>query len=297
MDSRSSTVIGLVAIWVGGWFLQGIVATVPPDVPGISLLKSLISPWGQIALSLLWWGINGVNVVKQWNRRPTLLLGGTYWKTKGPGLCFIPPIAITSLRDVPVQDVVDKFTAPRVQTRNNVSIDIDGVITWCVDEKHVRDAVVNVQNVSVAVLERVIAIMSDTVGTKDLDELLHSRKAFADSVLGVVKERLGSWGVNIKSLELKGLKINDPGIEAAIALNAKAEQEGKAELTKAGYQQKVAVALNEAAAKYDDGGRWLKQMEMLGEMSRNPSNTMFIPTSVLDALIRSFAGTKDKGNA
>ena len=90
---------------------------------------------------------------------------------------------------------------------------------------------------------------------------------------------------------------NDPGIEAAIALNAKAEQEGKAELTKAGYQQKVAVALNEAAAKYDDGGRWLKQMEMLGEMSRNPSNTMFIPTSVLDALIRSFAGTKDKGNA
>ena len=297
MDSRAITVIGLVAIWVGGWFLQGIVATVPPGVPGISLLKTLISPWGQIALSFLWWGINGVNVVKQWNRRPTLLLGGTYWKTKGPGLCFIPPIAITSLRDVPVQDVVDKFTAPRVQTRNNVSIDIDGVITWCVDAEHVRDAVVNVQNVSVAVLERVIAIMSDTVGTKDLDELLHSRKVFADSVLGVVKERLGSWGVNIKSLELKGLKINDPGIEAAIALNAKAEQEGKAELTKAGYQQKVALALNEAAAKYDDGGRWLKQMEMLGEMSRNPSNTMFVPTAVLDALIRSFAGTKDKGSS
>ena len=296
MDSRAITVIGLVAIWVGGWFLQGIVATVPPGVPGISLLKTLISPWGQIALSFLWWGINGVNVVKQWNRRPTLLLGGTYWKTKGPGLCFIPPIAITSLRDVPVQDVVDKFTAPRVQTRNNVSIDIDGVITWCVDAEHVRDAVVNVQNVNVAVLERVIAIMSDTVGTKDLDELLHSRKVFADSVLGVVKERLGSWGVNIKSLELKGLKINDPGIEAAIALNAKAEQEGKAELTKAGYQQKVALALNEAAAKYDDGGRWLKQMELLGEMSRNPSNTMFVPTSVLDALIRSFAGTKDKGS-
>ena len=177
------------------------------------------------------------------------------------------------------------------------SIDIDGVITWCVDAEHVRDAVVNVQNVSVAVLERVIAIMSDTVGTKDLDELLHSRKVFADSVLGVVKERLGSWGVNIKSLELKGLKINDPGIEAAIALNAKAEQEGKAELTKAGYQQKVALALNEAAAKYDDGGRWLKQMEMLGEMSRNPSNTMFVPTAVLDALIRSFAGTKDKENS
>lgn len=228
--------------------------------------------------------------MKQWNRRPVLFLGGTYWKTKGPGLCFIPPIAFTSLADIPVQDVVDKFTAPRVQTRNNVSIDIDGVITWCIDEHRVRDAVVNVQNVSAAVHERVIAIMSDTVGTKDLDELLHSRKAFADSVLGVVKERLNDWGVNIKSLELKGLKINDPGIEAAIALNAKAEQEGKAELTKAGYQQKVALALNEAAAKYDDGGRWLKQLEMLGEIGRNPANTMLVPTSVLDALIRPFAG-------
>lgn len=292
MDRRFLTVVGLALLWGVGFFLRG--TAFAPGAPAIALLAPLTSTWSLIALSVLWWALNGINVVKQWNRRPTLLLGGTYWKTKGPGLCFIEPITITSLHDIPVQDVVDKFTAPTVQTRNNVSLDIDGVITWCVDEQHVRDAVVNVQNVGVAVHERVIAIMSDTVGTKDLDELLHSRKAFADIVLGVVKERLGGWGVNIKSLELKGLKINDPGIEAAIALNAKAEQEGKAELTKAGYQQKVALALNDAAAKYDTGGRWLKQLEMLGEMGRNPSNTMFVPTSVLDSLIRAFAGSKDK---
>jgi regulator of protease activity HflC (stomatin/prohibitin superfamily) len=280
MNRRFMTIVGVVIIWVATWSL-GTTGLPAPSGRGTPLQLPIILP---VALSLLWWVLNGINVVRQWERRPTLFLGGTYWRTKGPGLCFIEPITVTSLYDVPVQDVVDKFTAPKVQTRNNVSLDIDGVITWCVDERYVKDAVVNVQNVREAVLERTIAIMSDTVGTKDLDDLLHSRKSFADVVLDVVKERLGTWGVNIKSLELKGLKINDPGIEAAIAMNAKADQEGKAELTKAGYQKMVATALNEAAREYDAGGRWLKKIEMLGEISRNPSNTIVLPSEVLDAL-------------
>lgn len=280
MDRRTMTVAGIVGIWVLTFVLKSSWLDLVGPRSGFDI--PLYVP---LLLSVIWWAINSINVVRQWNRRPVLLFGGNYSGTKGPGVCFIEPLSMTTLPDVPVQDVVEDFVAPKVQTRNNVSLDIDGVITWCVDESRVQDAVVNVRDVRGSVMKRVVAIMSDTVGTKDLDELLHSRQVFADVVLKVLSERLRTWGVVIKSFELKGLKINDPGIEAAIALGAKAEQEGKAELIKAGYQQKVAKALNDASAEYTDSGRWLKQLEMLGEMGRNPSNTMFVPTSVLDALV------------
>ena len=111
MDRRKTTVAGLVLIWVGGLSLRG-AAFGQLTAPALPWLSPFISIWALVGLSVLWWALNGVNVVKQWNRRPTLFLGGTYWKTKGPGVCFLEPITITSLRDVPVQDVVDKYAHP-----------------------------------------------------------------------------------------------------------------------------------------------------------------------------------------
>jgi regulator of protease activity HflC (stomatin/prohibitin superfamily) len=241
---------------------------------------------------LVWYLICWINFINEWERRPYLRFG-RYAGTAGPGPVLIEPIFNKILADVPVQDVVEEVPVEHVQTKDNVGVSLVGLLTYRINQEKVKDAVVEVEDITDAIQQRGLSALTDVVGTVDLDHLLENRGNFCEEIKKVLSTRIGEWGVTVKAFELKSFKITDSEVENAIAMKAKAKKEGEAELTRAHMQKQIAEALNEAAETYDDEGRWLKGMETLVELCRSAqNNTVLIPTDLTGSLANAFSKIK-----
>lgn len=237
-------------------------------------------------LMLAWYLLSWVNIINEWERRPVMFFG-KYHKTAGPGLALVEPLLFSTLEDVPVQDVVIEVTAEDVQTKDNVSVGLVGVLTYRIGTENVKKAVVEVGSVADAILQRALSTLVDAGGRNDLDGLLEHRKEYCKQIEKLLAERVERWGVEVVAFELKGLAINDEHVEQAIAMKARAEKEGAAELARAHYQKRVAEALNEAAGAFTPAGWRLKTLEVLVEMTRSAANnTVLIPTELGELLGR-----------
>jgi regulator of protease activity HflC (stomatin/prohibitin superfamily) len=246
-----------------------------------------IIPLSIYAMALVaWYLLSWINVVNEWNRRPVMFFG-RYVRTLGPGISLVEPLTHTILHDVSVQDVVTVVVVNAMQTKDNVGISLTGVLTHRINMGRVKESIVEVEDVDESTHQRALSTLTDVGATTELDKFLEHRDQFCIKIQTMLGERVRSWGVDIKAFELKAFKINDEAVEQAIAMKARAEKEGAAELVRAEYQDKIATALNTAAKEYTDDGRWLKGIETLLELCRSANNnTVIIPSSLTDAMAK-----------
>lgn len=243
---------------------------------------------GYILFLILWYIGLGINIIKEWERRPVLFLGK--WKNSyGPGFVFIDPLFHNILPDIPVQDVVMDIEADKVQTKDNVRVSLVGVITYRINPDNVKDAVVEVGDIYSAIKSRALSTLTDEGAQNDLDHVLENRVAFSKKILETLTERTKNWGVKIKAFEIRDFKIGDTAIEQAIAMKAKAQKEGEAELKRAEMQLKVGQALNDAAKTLSAEGWKFKALETLIEMTRSAqNNSILIPVDLNSTLSAAF---------
>lgn len=287
-------VIGVMILWtLAVVLLNHYVGGTVRDRYG-DLHRVAVKPWGVISLPVFiigivgWYFLNWINIIAEWNRRPVLIFG-RYKGTYGPGLVLLEPLLHTFLHDVPVQDVVVTIKLEQAQTNDNVGIAVEGLLTYRIAPDRVRDAVVEVEDVEGSTQERATSTLADEIGKSDLAQLLQHRDTFSQTILTTVGTRVAGWGVTAKAFELKRFKIADTAVEQAIAMKARAQKEGEAELTRAQMQAQIAAALNTAAATYDEKGRWLKGLETILELCRSANNnTVLIPTELAQNLARFF---------
>jgi len=247
------------------------------SVPRVGLLGYLL---GLAILYLL----AGINVVREWERRPIMLLG-RYVRTIGPGLEWVDPIFHRGLDDVSVRDVVNELRIGGVQTHDNVPISFNLIMTTRVGEDRVKDFVVQVASGYEATRQRALASVTEIVGNHELDAILHDRGKFYAEVRDSLQTKVAGWGVIVKAVELKDLQITDEQIQQAIAMKARAGKEADAELVRAAMQLHIAGKLVEAAAALTPDAWRLKELEVLVELTRSAqNNTILIPTTLLKGL-------------
>lgn len=230
----------------------------------------------------------GINFVNEWERLAVLRFG-RYVETAGPGLTFVDPLFHTIYETVSLQDTVIDVPVKDLQTKDNVGIAIDGLLTYCVVESGVKSSMVNVDGYEDSLLLRALASLTDEAGKTDLSHIMQERDAFCDNVKVSLSAKARDWGIEVKAFELKSLKISDTNIERAIAMKAEAQKEGEAQIVRANMQKQVAEALNKAAATYNEQGKWLKGLETILEMTRSAeNNTVLLPTDLIGSLANIF---------
>jgi regulator of protease activity HflC (stomatin/prohibitin superfamily) len=226
----------------------------------------------------------GINVVREWDRRPILLFG-RYVRTIGPGLAWVDPIFHRPLDDIAVRDVVNELRIGGVQTHDNVPISFNLVMTSRVGEERIMDFVVQVANGYEATRQRALASVTEIVGNHELDAILHDRAKFYTEVRDSLQTKVASWGVIVKAVELKDIQITDEQIQQAIAMKARAGKEADAELVRAAMQLHIAGKLVEAAAALTPDAWRLKELEVLVELTRSAqNNTILVPTTLLKGM-------------
>lgn len=158
---------------------------------------------------------------------------GKYTDTVGPGIFFMIP-GIQSVRKVDIREQVVTVPEQQIITKDNVGMAVDGVIYVQIIDPY--QAIYDINNVFMAVVNLAQTNLRSVLGTMSLDETLSNREVINGKLLESLDRETGKWGIKVLRVEIKRLDPPDD-IQSAMSKQMKAEREKRAQILEAeGYK-------------------------------------------------------------
>ncbi len=243
-------------------------------------LGGLVFFFGFIVVVLM---IMGIRIVNQYERGIVLTLG-RYTSTRNPGLNIIIPV-IQTIRKVDVRSTPVDVPKQEVITKDNVTIGVDAVVYFRVIDP--AKATLETSNYAYATAQFAQAALRDVVGNVELDDLLSQRDSISKQIKDIVDAETDKWGIDVENVKVQNIELPQD-MKRAMAKQAEAERERRANIINADGEKLAAQTLAEAAALLagTPGAIQLRTLNTLERISTEPSQkTMFImPVEMIDAL-------------
>ena len=241
-----------------------------------------------LAAFVLFLVLRCVRMTSEWNRAVVLRLG-RFAGVRGPGLFWVVPLleSVAFIIDMRVETTT--ITAEQALTKDTVAVGVDAIVFWQVADP--RAAAINIADYRQAIERVAQTSLREMIGSTDLGRLLSDRKAADEQLRLTIGEKTGSWGVAIRSVEIKDVSIPS-GLQDAMSRQAQAEREKQARVTLASAEQEIARQVLLAAEIYGQNpvALQLRQMNLLYEMNKERGSTVLIPTDMAAALGRVLGG-------
>jgi regulator of protease activity HflC (stomatin/prohibitin superfamily) len=245
----------------------------------------------------LFWLMNSVYVIKEWERGVVLRLGRMLPEPKPAGLQLvlypIDKLTRISLRvetlDVPAQDVI---------TRDNVSVKVNAVCYFRVVDANL--ALSQVQNYLYATSQLAQTNLRSVVGQFELDEILSEREKVNEKLQVILDQDTEPWGIKVTKVEVKQVDIPE-SMQRAIARQAEAERERRAKVIAAEGEFQASARLSEAAAilEKEPASIQLRYLQTLVEIGVEKNTTVVfpLPIDIISQWLKSAGGNgKLNGN-
>ena len=145
-----------------------------------------------------------VRLVTEWNRAVVLRLG-RFRAIKGPGLFIVIPLVDQVAIVVDMRVETTTITAEQALTKDTVAVGVDAIVFWQVEDA--RAAAINIANYRQAIERVAQTSLREMIGSTDLSRLLSDRKSADEQLRITIGEKTGSWGVAIRSVEIKDVMI------------------------------------------------------------------------------------------
>src|SRR5205823_4157872 len=110
-------------------------------------------------------------------------------------------IAARTTTRIDLREQVLNFPSQPVITKDNVTIDIDAVLYYCIADP--QKATYAVQNLPYALETLTRTTLRNIVGEMELDQTLASRDQINNRMREVIEEAAVSWGVDVTRVELQ----------------------------------------------------------------------------------------------
>jgi regulator of protease activity HflC (stomatin/prohibitin superfamily) len=198
-------------------------------------------------LLTLWKGVRIVPQGEEW----VVERLGKYLKTLMPGLHILVPYIDNVSYKVTTKDLIMDIPQQEVITRDNAVL-ITNAIAF-VKVTDTQSAVYGVTNFQMAVMNLVQTSLRAIIGDMDLDQALSSRDHIKAKLKASIADDVADWGLTLKSVEIQDIKPS-PTMQKSMELQAAAERERKAAVTRAEGDKQAAILEAEArleAAKRD----------------------------------------------
>ena len=216
--------------------------------------------------------VTSVRVANQYERSVIFRLG-KFDRTAGPGLYFIWPF-IEWLTKLDLRTITADVEQQEGITRDNVPIKVDAVIWFRVVDP--ERAVMQVKDVSNAVVQVSLTTLRTVLGQHTLDEILKAQDTISEVMQKQIDSVTEPWGVKVERVQMKNVEI-PPSMQRAMAQEAEALREKRARLIKAEAELDAAEQLRQAAEviMQNPAGLELRRMQMITEVGAE-QNTMTI---------------------
>lgn len=224
-----------------------------------------------------------VKIVNQYERGVVLTLG-RFTGIREPGIRLIVPFIQTMTRvdirstpiDVPKQEII---------TKDNVTVGVDAVVYLRVINS--AKATLETTNYIYATSQFAQAALRDVTGNADLDELLSKREAISQQIKVIVDAETDKWGIDVENVKIQNIELPQD-MKRAMAKQAEAERERRANVINADGEKQAAQTLAEAAhiLATTPGAINLRTLNTIERISTEPSQKtmMLFPVELIDAL-------------
>jgi len=187
---------------------------------------------------------------------------GKYYETFMPGLNLMIPYIDRVSERVVTKDVLLDVQEQEVITRDNAVI-LTNAIAFVKVTDPVK-AVYGVVNFADAIRNLIMTTLRSIVGEMDLDQALSSRDKIKARLRESIADEVMDWGLTVKSVEIQDIKPS-PSMQKAMELQAAAERERKAAVTRAEGEKQAAIL--QAEARLESAKRDAEAQVMLAESS------------------------------
>ena len=218
-----------------------------------------------IAMIALIFAAMSIKIVREYERAVIFRLGRLLG-AKGPGIFFIIP-GIDNLVRVDLRVVAVDVPVQRIITRDNVTVEVDAVVYYRVQDP--IKAVINVENYHYAVLMLAQTTLRDIVGQVELDDLLTRREELNKKLQRILDELTDPWGIKVTAVTLKEVRLPESMLRA-MAKQAEAERWRRARVIEAEGEKQAAKIMAEAAEFYEKHpvALRLRELQTLIEIAR-----------------------------
>ncbi|NMF88541.1 SPFH domain-containing protein [Aromatoleum petrolei] len=187
---------------------------------------------------------------------------GKYHSTLKPGLNIIIPYLDNVAYKLVTKDIILDVQEQEVITRDNAVI-VTNAIAFIKVTDPVK-AVYGVTDFAEAIRNLIMTTLRSIVGEMELDEALSSRDKIKARLRESIADEAVDWGLTVKSVEIQDIKPSE-SMQRAMEMQAAAERERKAAVTKAEGEKQAAIL--EAEARLESAKRDANAQVMLAEAS------------------------------
>lgn len=194
----------------------------------------------------LWKGVRIVPQGEEW----VVERLGKYMKTLMPGMHILVPYIDNVSYKVTTKDLILDIPQQEVITRDNAVL-ITNAIAF-VKVTDTQSAVYGVTNFQMAVMNLVQTSLRAIIGDMDLDQALSSRDQIKARLKASIADDVADWGLTLKSVEIQDISPS-PTMQKSMEMQAAAERERKATVTRAEGDKQAAIL--EAEARLESAKR------------------------------------------
>ncbi|AWB81885.1 hypothetical protein C3B44_05550 [Corynebacterium yudongzhengii] len=150
---------------------------------------------------------------------------GRYTRTVSGGITVLVPFLDRVRERVDTRERVVSFPPQAVITQDNLTVAIDIVVTFQINDP--ARAIYGVDNYIVGVEQISVATLRDVVGGMTLEENLTSRDTINRRLRGELDSATAKWGLRISRVELKAIDP-PPTVQQSMEMQMKADREKRA---------------------------------------------------------------------
>lgn len=168
---------------------------------------------------------------------------GKYHGTLHPGLNIIIPYLDQVAYKLVTKDIILDVQEQEVITKDNAVI-LTNAIAFIKVTDPIK-AVYGVTDFSEAIRNMIMTTLRSIVGEMQLDEALSNRDKIKARLRESIADEAIDWGLTVKSVEIQDIKPS-PSMQKAMEMQASAERERKAMVTKAEGEKQAMILQAEA---------------------------------------------------
>lgn len=236
----------------------------------------------------IWYGIAAVvaivflattiRIVKEYQRAVVFRLGRLSG-VRGPGLVLLIPFWIERMERISLRTIVDDVKPQDVMTKDNVSVQVNAVLTFRVTDPD--KAVIEVEEFGFAISEMAQTTLRSVLGRAELDDLLSERDALNKDLQEIISKHCQDWGIEVIAMEIKHVDL-PPEMKRAMAKEAEAERERRAKIVHAAGELESSEALANAAKELsaDPTAIQLRFLQAMIEVSAEKNSTLVFPVPI-----------------
>jgi len=230
--------------------------------------------------------LKGVRVVPQGEEWVIERLG-KYNETFMPGLNIMIPFIDNVSQKVVTKDVLLDVQEQEVITKDNAVI-LTNAIAFVKVTDPVK-AVYGVVDFADAIRYLIMTTLRSIVGEMELDQALSSRDQIKARLRESIAEEVLDWGLTVRSVEIQDIKPS-PTMQKAMELQASAERERKATVTKAEGEKQAAIL--QAEARLESSRRDAEAQILLADASAQAIDKVMKAAAGADTSLAYLLGEK-----